>query len=125
HPVMKALIAGDREAFYASEIAARESAGYPPFGRLASLIISSGDRHGAEGFARRLAAAAPKSEAVRVLGPAEAPLALVRGRHRFRLLVKAPRSFDLSAYLRDWLAAAPAPKGDLRLDVDIDPMSFL
>jgi primosomal protein N' (replication factor Y) len=125
HPVMKALIAGDREAFYASEIAARESAGYPPFGRLASLIISSGDRHGAEGFARRLAAAAPKSEAVRVLGPAEAPLALVRGRHRFRLLLKAPRSFDLSAYLRDWLAASPAPKGDLRLDVDIDPMSFL
>ena len=125
HPVMKALIADDREAFYASEIAARESAGYPPFGRLASLIISSGDRHGAEGFARRLASAAPKNEAVRVLGPAEAPLALVRGRHRFRLLVKAPRGFDLSAHLRDWLAAAPAPKGDLRLDVDIDPMSFL
>ena len=62
---------------------------------------------------------------MRVLGPAEAPLALVRGRHRFRLLVKSPRAFDLSGYLRDWLAAAPQPKGDLRLDVDIDPQSFL
>jgi primosomal protein N' (replication factor Y) len=125
HPVMKALIAGDREAFYASEIAARESAGYPPFGRLASLVISSGDKHAAEGFGRRLAGAAPSADAVRVLGPAEAPLALVRGRHRFRLLVKSPRAFDLSAYLREWLAAAPKPKGDVRLEVDIDPQSFL
>ena len=60
-----------------------------------------------------------------MLGPAEAPLAVVRGRHRFRLLVKSPRSFDLSAYLRDWLAAAPKPKGDLKLEVDVDPQSFL
>jgi primosomal protein N' (replication factor Y) len=125
HPVMQALIAGDREAFYASEIAARESAGHPPFGRLASLVISAGDRHSAEGFARRLAATAPHAESVRVLGPAEAPLALVRGRFRYRLLVKSPRSFDLSAYLRDWLAAAPKPKRDQRLEVDIDPQSFL
>jgi primosomal protein N' (replication factor Y) (superfamily II helicase) len=125
HPVMKALIAGDREAFYASEIAARESAGYPPFGRLASLVISAGDRHAAESFARGLAAAAPRDDAVRVLGPAEAPLAVVRGRHRFRLLAKSPRAFDLSAYLRDWLGAAPKPKGDVRLAADIDPLSFL
>src|SRR6185437_175059 len=125
HPVMKALIAGDREAFYASEIAARESAGYPPFGRLASLVISAGEKPSAEGYARRLAAIAPQADGVRVLGPAEAPLALVRGRYRFRLLVKSPRAFDLSAYLREWLADAPKPKGDLRLEVDIDPMSFL
>ena len=125
HPVMKALIAGDREAFYASEIAARESAGYPPFGRLASLVISAGEKSSAEGYARRLAAAAPLVDTVRVLGPAEAPLALVRGRHRFRLLVKSPRAFDLSAYLREWLAEAAKPKGDVRLEVDIDPMSFL
>ena len=124
HPVMKALIAGDREAFYASEIAARESAGYPPFGRLASLVISGSEKPAAESYARRLAAIAPQAEAVRVLGPAEAPLALVRGRHRFRLLVKSPRAFDLSAYLREWLAEAAKPKGDVRLEVDVDPMSF-
>jgi primosomal protein N' (replication factor Y) len=62
---------------------------------------------------------------VRVLGPAEAPLAVVRGRYRFRLLVKSPRAFDLSGYLRDWLAAAPKPTGNIKLDVDVDPQSFL
>jgi primosomal protein N' (replication factor Y) (superfamily II helicase) len=125
HPVMRALIAADRDAFYASEIELREKTLYPPFGRLASLVISGGDKHDTEGFARRLAAAAPREETVRVLGPAEAPLALVRGRHRFRLLVKSPRAFDLSAYLREWLAAAPKPKGKLKLEVDVDPQSFL
>ncbi len=125
HPVMRALIAADRDAFYATEIELREKTLYPPFGRLASLVISGGDKHDTEGFARRLAAAAPRDDEVRVLGPAEAPLALVRGRYRFRLLVKAPRAFDLSGYLRDWLAAAPKPKGKLKLEVDVDPQSFL
>ena len=124
HPVMKALISGDREAFYSSEIALRETTGYPPFGRLASLVITANERHAAECYGRTLAAAAPKDEQVRVLGPAEAPIAVVRGRHRFRLLVKAPRGFDLSAYLRQWLAAAPKPRGNVRLEVDVDPQSF-
>jgi primosomal protein N' (replication factor Y) len=125
HPVMKALIVGDREAFYASEIAARESLHYPPFGRLASLVISGPDRPSAEGYARRLVGSAPATDDVRVLGPAEAPIAVVRGRHRFRLLVKAPRAFDLSAYLRDWLRQAPKAATGVKLDVDVDPMSFL
>jgi primosomal protein N' (replication factor Y) len=60
-----------------------------------------------------------------VLGPAEAPLALIRGRHRFRLMVKSARNFDLPGYLRDWLSIAPKRKGDLKLDVDVDPQSFL
>ncbi|MEA2977741.1 MAG: hypothetical protein QOF19_3261 [Alphaproteobacteria bacterium] len=79
HPVMRALISGDREAFYSSEIALRERTGYPPFGRLASLVISGGDKHAAETHARKLAGAAPREDEVRVLGPAEAPLAVVRG----------------------------------------------
>jgi primosomal protein N' (replication factor Y) (superfamily II helicase) len=125
HPVMRALIASDREAFYASEIAARERVGYPPFGRLASLIVSAGDRPSAEGFARRLAAAAPVDERVKVLGPAEAPLAVVRGRYRYRLLAKSTRGFDLSGYIRDWVAHGPKTRGNLKLEVDIDPQSFL
>ena len=125
HPVMKALVACDREAFYASEIAARERTGYPPFGRLASLIISAGDRPTAEGFARRLAAIAPVDPRIQVLGPAEAPLAVIKGRYRFRLLVKSLRAVDLSHYLREWLAAAPKPKGKLKLEIDVDPQSFL
>jgi primosomal protein N' (replication factor Y) len=125
HPVMKALIACDREAFYASEIEARERTLYPPFGRLASLIISGGDRATAEGFGRKLAATAPRDERVQLLGPAEAPLAVIKGRYRFRLLLKSARNFDLSDYLRHWLAAAPKATGNLKLEVDVDPQSFL
>jgi primosomal protein N' (replication factor Y) len=125
HPVMKALVACDREAFYASEIEARERAHYPPFGRLASLIVSAGDRPTAEGFARKLAAVAPADGRIQVLGPAEAPLAVIKGRYRFRLLVKSLRNVDLSAYLREWLAAGPKTKGNLKLEIDVDPQSFL
>jgi primosomal protein N' (replication factor Y) len=125
HPVMRALAAGDRDAFYSSEIDLREQAQYPPFGRLAALVVSGDDKHAAQVHARRLAQAAPRSDAVRVLGPAEAPLALIRGRYRFRLLVKSARAFDLSAYLRTWMAAAPKPTGKIRLEIDVDPQSFL
>jgi len=124
HPVMRALISGDRDAFYRNEIEQRERSGYPPFGRLASLIVTANDRHTAEVYGRALANAAPKNEDVRVLGPAEAPIAVVRGRHRFRLLAKSPRGFDLSAYLREWLAAAAKPRGNVRLEIDVDPQSF-
>jgi len=125
HPVMKALVACDREAFYDTEIEQRERALYPPFGRLASLIVSAGDRPTAEGFARKLAAMAPRDEQIQVLGPAEAPLAVIKGRYRFRLLVKAARGGDLSGYLREWLAIGPKTKGNLKLEVDVDPQSFL
>jgi primosomal protein N' (replication factor Y) len=125
HPVMKALVACDREAFYASEIDQRERTGYPPFGRLASLIISAGDRPTAEGYARKLVSSAPLDDRVQLLGPAEAPLAVIKGRYRFRLLLKSARGFDLSDYLRHWLAASPKPKGNLKLEVDVDPQSFL
>jgi len=124
HPVMRALISGDREAFYKNEIEQRERTAYPPFGRLASLVVTANERHAAEAYGRTLAGAAPKNDDVRVLGPAEAPIAVVRGRHRFRLLVKAARAFDLSAYVREWLNHAPKPRGNVRLEVDIDPQSF-
>jgi len=125
HPVMRALVAQDREAFYAAEIDARERTHYPPFGRLASVVVSGPDKHDTAAHARALARAAPPDEQVRVLGPADAPLSLIRGRHRLRLLIKAPRAFDLSAYLRAWLVAAPKPKGAIKCDIDVDPMSFL
>jgi primosomal protein N' (replication factor Y) (superfamily II helicase) len=125
HPVLRAIIASDREAFYSGEIELREKTQYPPFGRLASLVISGPDKHATESHARKLAQVSPHVDGVRVLGPAEAPLALVRGRHRFRLLVKSPRAFDLSAYLRQWLAAAPKTTGKMKLEVDVDPQSFL
>jgi primosomal protein N' (replication factor Y) len=125
HPVMRALIAQDREAFYDAEIELREKTHYPPFGRLASIVVSGPDKHEAETHARAMARVAPKADEVRVFGPAEAPLALVRGRHRLRLLIRAPRAFDLSAYMREWLSAAPKTKGNIKLDIDVDPQSFL
>ena len=124
HPVIKALLSGDAGKFYAAEQSMRQQAGLPPFGRLAALIVSSTDRRQAEETARLLARLAqPPPEAV-VLGPAEAPIAKLRNRYRFRLLVKAARGFDIQSYIRDWLARLPKHKGALRITVDIDPYSF-
>ena len=129
HPVMRALMAQDREAFYDAEIELREKTHYPPFGRLASIVVSGADKHETMAYARELARAAPINEnakdGVRMLGPAEAPLALIRGRHRMRLLLKAARNYDLSAYLRRLLAKAPKRRGTIKLDIDVDPQSFL
>ncbi len=125
HPVMKALLAGDRDAFYDSEIAAREEARLPPFGRMVAIIVSAKDGPSAEAHARKLAAHAPLADDVRLLGPAEAPLSMIRGRHRWRLLVSSPRNLDLSHYVRDWLANAPPARGSVRVQVDVDPQSFL
>jgi primosomal protein N' (replication factor Y) (superfamily II helicase) len=125
HPVMQAIIHSDREEFLQAEIAIRRKGLLPPFGRLAALIVSARDKETAQLVARDIAHRAPPAERIEVLGPAEAPLAVIRGRHRWRLLVKAPREIDVQAYLRAWLAGLPALKGDLRLTVDIDPYSFL
>ena len=142
HPVMRALLCGDPEEFYAQEIALRERTGLPPFGRLAALIVSGRDATLVEAHARALARAAhalpatsdyrvatvgglPEPDEIAVLGPAEAPIALLRGRFRFRLLVKAPRRADVQGFLRALLAAAPPARGGVRVQVDVDPQSFL
>jgi primosomal protein N' (replication factor Y) len=125
HPVLKALISGDPERFYAAETAAREAAGLPPFGRLAGLIVSANAQAEAETHARALARCAEPPDGVVVLGPAEAPLALLRGRHRVRLIVKTGREINLQDYLRAWLRRAQKAKGSVRVAVDVDPQSFL
>lgn len=125
HPVMAALLSGDVERFYREETKAREAAGLPPFGRLAALIVSANDRGEAEAHGRALALVAEPPPGVMVLGPAEAPLALIRGRYRFRLLIKTEREVDLQGFLRAWLARAPKPRGNVRVAIDVDPQSFL
>ena len=125
HPVMKAILSGDSERFYREEIGLRRAAGLPPFGRLAALIVSGTDRGEAEAHGRALARAAEAPVEVQVLGPAEAPIAMIRGRHRFRLLVKTPRAFDMQSYIRAWIARAPKPRGSVKVGIDIDPQSFL
>ena len=125
HPVMQAIVSGDAEAFYERETAERERSHLPPLGRLAGIIVSAATRAEAEGHARALRRAAPASNDIQVLGPAEAPLALVGGRHRFRLLVHGERRSDMQAFLRALLAAGPKPRGSVRVQVDVDPQSFL
>jgi primosomal protein N' (replication factor Y) len=124
HPVMQALAAQDRDAFVALEMAEREAARLPPFGRLAALIVSSADPAMLDRFSRDLAAAAPNAEGVDIYGPADAPFSLVRGRRRKRFLVRADRGVDLQAFLAAWRARVKVP-GQVRLTIDVDPYSFL
>ena len=125
HPVMAAIVAGDREAFLNYEVRTRQTGLLPPYGRLAAIVISARDKDLAERTAREVVRLAPPSEKISVLGPAEAPIAIVRGRYRWRVLVKAPRDIDIQSYLRGWSEALPAFKGDVRITLDIDPYSFL
>ena len=124
HPVMQALVAGDLPTFMARESDARRPGHWPPYGRLAALIVSADDAASADATARDLGRAAPHGEGVSVLGPAPAPLAILRGRHRRRLLLKTRRDVAVQPLLRAWLAAVETGRG-VRVDVDVDPVSFL
>ncbi|HEY6916457.1 MAG TPA: primosomal protein N', partial [Allosphingosinicella sp.] len=123
-PVISALVSGDVEGFYAAETEARRSAAMPPFGRLAGIIVSSEDLGEATETARLIGRTAPNVENMAVFGPAPAPLAMLRGRHRQRLLVHAARSLDVQDIIRDWLGKLDWPRG-VRVAVDVDPYSFL
>jgi primosomal protein N' (replication factor Y) len=124
HPVMQALVSGDLDGFMAAESEARRPGGWPPFGRLVGLIVSAESEAAADRAARDLGLAAPRAEGVEVLGPAPAPLALLRGRHRRRLLVKARREVPVQRLVREWLAKVPLPR-EVRVQVDVDPVGFL
>jgi primosomal protein N' (replication factor Y) len=124
HPVIAALVNGDRDGFYDAETAQRQRAGAPPFGRYAAIIVSSEDEGEAIQAARAIGGSAPKTDGMYVYGPAPAPLAMLRGRHRQRLLVHAQRSVELQAILREWLGSLNFPRG-VRIGVDVDPYSFM
>ncbi|WP_423066010.1 primosomal protein N' [Devosia sp. CN2-171] len=125
HPVMQAMVKGDREAFYRHELLAREAGQLPPFGRLAALIVSANEQAVAFAFAKQLLSAAPMADGLKLFGPADAPISMIRGRHRVRLLAQSGKDFDLSGYVRFWLDQGPKVTGNLRVQVDIDPQSFL
>ena len=124
HPLMQALQTGDRDAYLAQEKIIRENASLPPYGRLAGVIFSGQDAGETERFARTVARLLPNTRDVQVLGPAIAPIAVIRGRHRWRMLVKAARDVDIQAFLRLWLKDVK-PKGSLQLQIDVDPYGFL
>ena len=122
--VIQALVSGDAEGFYAAETDARREAGMPPFGRLAAIIVSSEDQAEAMETARMIGRAAPTHENMAVFGPAPAPLAMLRGRHRYRLLVHAARPVPVQDIIRYWLGAL-SWRASVRVSVDVDPYSFL
>ncbi len=124
HPVMQALVANDLAGFFARESEARRPGHWPPYGRLAALIVSAETADAADLAARDLGRAAPRGEGLLVLGPAPAPLAILRGRHRRRLLLKTRRDVAVQPLLRTWLSQVRTARG-VRVDVDVDPVSFL
>ena len=121
--VMQALIANDRDRFLEAESRERERAGMPPFGRLAALILSCPDELKLDMFCRLLAQKAPRFDDIRILGPAPAPLAFLRGKHRRRFLVKTDKSIALQKFLEEWLKTVKVPSA-IQLKIDIDPQSF-
>src|SRR5581483_11829001 len=124
HPVIASLVAADRDAFYEAESEQRRLFGMPPYGRLAALILASREQEDVDRAARIVARAAPHDADLTVLGPAPAPLSLLRGKHRRRLLLKAPRERAVQPILRAWLAPLKLP-ASVRLTIDIDPYSFM
>ncbi len=124
HPVMQALATGDAETFLAQEIAGRELLAMPPFGRLTALILSGPDEIAVRETAKRLAAVAPQGEGIEVLGPAPAVMAVLRGQHRHRLLLKTARSTKPQPLVAEWLDRVRLPNS-VRVQVDVDPYSFM
>lgn len=126
HPVIRAILGGEEEAFWRAEAEGRRAAGTPPYGRLAGIILSSPDLAQVFDTANELARRAEPLTRIgaQVFGPAPAPIARVRGRHRVRLLVKATRGVTLQPALLDWVNQIRLP-ANLRLAIDIDPQSFL
>jgi primosomal protein N' (replication factor Y) len=124
HPVMAAIQQGDREAFLRAEAKGREEARMPPYGRLVGVVVSGTDEAAVDAGARALGRAAPQGSDIQVLGPAPAPLAMIRGRHRRRLLLKAGRGIQVQPLVRAWIKRAQIPK-KVRVQIDVDPYSFM
>ena len=126
HPVIRAILSGEEEAFWRAEAAERKAAGVPPYGRMAGIVLSSPDVQEVFDVGKALAARTEPLHRIgaQVFGPAAAPIARIRGRHRVRLLVKAEKSAPLQQALSAWIGQLKYPT-NLRLSVDIDPQSFL
>ena len=122
--VLQAIAQSDRDGFLEAEAGARAAGGWPPFGRLVALIVSGPEERPVEETARLLARSAPVAEGLRVLGPAPPPMALLRGRFRRRLLLKADRTISVQKVLKDWLAQIKPPSS-VRIYVDVDPYNFM
>ena len=124
HPLIKALLSWDRDGFLEEEKRGRRDAGMPPFGKLAAVILSAKDPRIVDDLASVIAASAPYSSGVQILGPAIAPIAILRGRHRRRFLVKCSKNINIQKILKSWLRNIKVPS-NVKVDIDIDPYNFM
>ena len=123
HPVLKALVSGDKDLFLEAEAEARENQKLPPYGKLASIILSGADRSKVLSFSKELLKKSPQYDNVTILGPVPAPLSYLRGNYRYRFLIKADIEVNLQKTVRDWLSQMKTGRG-IRVQIDIDPYSF-
>jgi len=124
NPVMAALLSGDKEVFIKSDMAQRLKFNMPPYGRLASILVSGTNLPKVEALSHELARRFPRDKGVSLFGPAQAPLARLQGRFRYRLLLKTNRKTHLQNVIRSWMKGV-RPRGGIRIKIDIDPYSFL
>ena len=123
HPVLQALISGDKDQFLEQEAASREAQNLPPYGKMASLILSGPDKNNVIIICKTLAKCAPHHKDITVLGPVAAPLSYLRGNYRFRFLLKANSHVSIQNEIRHWLNQMPKHRG-VKIQIDIDPYSF-
>ena len=122
--MLKALLNNDRESFMNFEKQSRQVLGYPPYGKLAALIISGADQYTTGAVAAEFGKTAPHTDYVSVLGPAPAPLFLLRDRYRYRLMLKTAKNINIQEVLAQWLQMVKVPSA-VKVEVDIDPYSFM
>jgi len=121
--VLQALISGDKDLFLEREAAAREAQNLPPYGKLASLILSGPDKGKLQTISKVLSRSAPRHNDITVLGPVPAPLSYLRGNYRYRFLVKANASINIQNEISHWLSKIKSTRS-VKIQVDIDPYSF-
>jgi primosomal protein N' (replication factor Y) len=122
--VMQALINGERDEFVENELLARRRFEMPPFGRLATIMVSGKDEREVKKYITALSLNAPKSQDIHLLGPAPAPMSFLRGQWRYRLILRSGKKFQMQKFIKAVLANTPAPR-QLKVKIDIDPFSFV
>ncbi len=122
--VLKAMINNDRNSFLSMEKQSRQLLQYPPYGKLAALIISGKNQATTAKVAEIFGKTAPQTEYISVLGPAPAPLFMLRDRYRFRLMLKTARNINIQKVLSEWMKMVNVPSS-VMVEIDIDPYSFM
>ena len=124
HPVLQAICNGDRDAFMASDMAARRAAKMPPYGQLIALVIEANKESTLKNFCAALAASAPSASGVRIMGPIAAQIYQVRNWYRMRFLVAGDARAMLQPLVAHWLAKVRVP-ANVRVKVDVNPQNFM